>query len=86
MSNKVIDDWMIATKEAIHQLTGWLMCLEAWDQTGHAEPDDFHEACERLREAGLWPWAGQAGGHGIEALAEAVGVKVGGTPDGGQTE
>ncbi|MBE7550102.1 MAG: hypothetical protein HS126_03370 [Anaerolineales bacterium] len=30
----------------------------------------FVEACRQLREAGLWQWAAEAGGHGIAALAE----------------
>ncbi len=79
--SKVVNDWLIATQDTICQLQEWLMCLEAWQSNGLAEPDDFQEACGQLREAGLWEWAGRAGGHGIEALAEAV--TGGGTPDGG---
>jgi hypothetical protein len=82
--DKVVNDWIIATRETIYQLQEWLMYLETWQSNGLAEPDDFQEACGKLREAGLWEWAGRAGGHGIEALTEAVGVNSGDTPDGEQ--
>jgi hypothetical protein len=71
-NGKVIDDWLIATRDTIYQLQEWLMVLEGWQSNGRAEPDDFQEACGQLREAGLGEWAGRAGGHGLEALAEAV--------------
>ena len=38
------------------------------------EPDDFMDACQQLKDANLWQWANQAGGHGIEALSQAVGL------------
>jgi hypothetical protein len=46
--------------------------LENWRNHGQAEPDEFVDACRQLKEAQLWHWARQAGGHGLEALAEAV--------------
>jgi hypothetical protein len=82
--SKVVNDWILATRETIYQLQEWLMYLEVWQSNGFVEPDDFQEACWLLREAGLWEWAGRAGGQGIEALAEAVGVNSGGIPDGEQ--
>jgi len=69
---KVVADWMIATQETIYTLQTWLGLLESWRDVGQAEPDDFGEGCRQLKDAGLWPWAGEAGGHGIEALAKAV--------------
>lgn len=69
---KVMTDWMIATQETIYTLQVWLGLLESWRDLGQAEPDDFGEACRQLKDAGLWQWAGEAGGHGVTALARAV--------------
>ena len=71
---KVVPDWIIATQDTIYTLHMWLGLLEFWRTVGHAEPDDFMGACLQLKEIELWPWATQAGGHGIKALAEAVWV------------
>jgi len=73
---KVISDWMIATQETAYTLHVWLGLLENWRETGRAEPDDFADAAQQLRDAGLWHWAGEAGGHGLAALARAVGVQA----------
>lgn len=73
-NQKVMTDWLIATQDAIYILQVWLGSLESWRDIGRAEPDDFSEACQQLRDTGLWPWAGEAGGHGLTALARAVGV------------
>ncbi len=71
---KVVTDWMIATQDAVYTLQVWLGLLESWRDMGRAEPEDFSEACQQLKDSGLWPWAGEAGGHGLTALARAVGV------------
>jgi hypothetical protein len=83
--SKVVNDWILATQDTIYQLQEWLRYLEMWHTNGWAEPDDFQEVCGQLREAGLGEWAGRAGGHGLEALAQAVGASGGGAPDGEQT-
>ncbi len=72
---KVITDSILATQDTIFILQTWLGLLEDWQSRGGAEPDDFMEACQQLKEATLWQWANEAGGHGIRALAGAVGVE-----------
>ena len=67
---KVVGDWLIATKETIYQLQNWLRFLEHWREVGQVNSEEFNAACRQLSEAGLWGWARDAGGHGIEALAE----------------
>ena len=74
-SQKVIGDAILVTRDSIYLLRRWLGLLEQWRETGHAEPDEFIDACRQLKEAELWHWARQAGGHGLEALAEAVQVQ-----------
>ncbi|MCP4285882.1 MAG: hypothetical protein GY792_15740 [Gammaproteobacteria bacterium] len=73
---KIINDWTLATQDTIFILQTWLGLLEDWQSRGQVEPDDFMEACQQLKEAALWQWANEAGGHGIEALARAVGVQI----------
>ncbi len=72
---KVIGDAILVTRDTIYTLQVWLGLLEQWQAFGQAEPAEFIEACRQLKEAELWPWARQAGGHGLEALAEAVHVQ-----------
>lgn len=74
VEQKILQDWILAVQDTIFVLQEWLGQLEMWQAHGRAEPDDFVEACQQLREAGLWAWAGEAAGHGIKALAEAVGT------------
>ncbi len=71
---KVITDWMIAVQDTIYILQVWLGLLESWRALGQAEADDFNEACQQLRDAGLWHWAADAGGHGLASLAQAIEV------------
>jgi hypothetical protein len=71
---KVIGDSILVTRDTIYMLQMWLDLLESWRDQGQAEPDEFADACRQLKEANLWHWARQAGGHGLEALAKAVGV------------
>ncbi|MCL4298411.1 MAG: hypothetical protein KJ077_21930 [Anaerolineae bacterium] len=71
---KIIRDWLLATQDAIFILQGWSGRLEQWHAQGYIEPEAFAEACRQLREAGLWQWAAEAGGHGIAALAEIAGL------------
>jgi hypothetical protein len=72
---KVIGDTILAVQDTILVLQGWRGLLESWRDQGQAEPDEFAEACRQLKEANLWHWARHAGGHGLEALAKAVGVE-----------
>jgi hypothetical protein len=72
---KVIDDSILVTRDTIHILQIWLGLLESWRKQGQAEPDEFANVCRQLKDANLWHWARQAGGHGLEALAKAVGVE-----------
>ena len=69
---KILDDWIIATQETIYILQTWLGLLEQWRAAGRIEPDDFSDACHVLRDANLWSWAAEAGGHGLAALSELV--------------
>ncbi len=78
MEQKILRDLILATQDTIFTLQEWSGRLEQWQAQGHIEPADFIEACRQLREAGLWQWAADAGGHGIAALAEiAVGEPLG---------
>ena len=72
---KVITDTILATHDAIYLLQMWLGLLESWREFGRAEPDDFMDGYQQLREAELWHWANEAGGHGIGTLAQAVGIE-----------
>ena len=72
---KVIDDSILTTRDAIYTLQIWLRLLESWQNQDQVEPEEFADACRQLKEAELWHWARQAGGHGLEALARAVGVE-----------
>jgi hypothetical protein len=70
--HKIIGDWILATKDTIFVLQQWRDLLVKWQMLGEVEGEAFAEACQQLREAGLWGWVNEAGGHGIEAL-----VKIG---------
>ena len=72
---KVVSDWIITTQETVYTLQMWMGLLESWQALSRAEPEDFMEACQQLREAQLGHWAKQAGGHGLEALAKALRVE-----------
>ena len=69
---KVVRDWILTTQDTIYALQEWLGRLELWQSSGQVDPADFAEACRLLQEAGLWGWAREAGGHGIERLAAAI--------------
>ena len=71
-SQKVLGDWLIATRETIYQLQCWLRLLESWRSQGRIESQEFAAARRELAEAGLGHWAEQAGGHGLEALARLL--------------
>jgi hypothetical protein len=73
---KAISDSILATKDTIFVLQQWLELLESWHALGGVEQEVFAAACQELRENGLWDWANEAGGHGIEALARVVGTQV----------
>jgi hypothetical protein len=72
---KVIDDSILVTRDTIHILQLWLELLESWRIQGQAEPAEFFDVCRQLQEAELWHWVRLAGGHGLDALAKAVGVE-----------
>ncbi len=72
MKQKMIQDFLLATQDTIFVLQEWSGRLEQWQSQGQIEPEDFADACRQLREAGLWAWAADAGGHGIAALAAAL--------------
>ncbi|MFC1975758.1 hypothetical protein ACFLXQ_05125 [Chloroflexota bacterium] len=69
---KIISDTIIATKDTIYVLQHWLGCLERWEEQGQVDPDEFTAVCRQLKDADLWVWAGNVGGHGIAALAELI--------------
>ena len=69
---KVIDDWLIATRETIYDLQQWLRLLEQWRAADRVTPEEFAAGCRQLAEAGLDAWAKEAGGHGLEALAATL--------------
>jgi hypothetical protein len=69
---KVVTDWLLAIQDTIYTLQMWSESLENWQVRGFTEPDDFADACQQLKEAGLWAWASEAGGHGIKSLAVAL--------------
>jgi hypothetical protein len=69
---KAISDSILATKDTIFVLQRWLELLERWHALGGVRQEEFAAACRELRENGLWDWANEAGGHGIEALARVV--------------
>jgi hypothetical protein len=73
--HQVVSDWILTTEDTIYLLQRWLGLLESWREFGQAEPDDFMDGCLQLKEAHLWQWASQAGGHGLKALAIAVRVE-----------
>lgn len=74
---KIISDTIIATKDTVFVLQHWLGLLEGWQEQGQVDPDEFTAICQQLREAGLWRWAADAGGHGIATLVELVQMNPG---------
>ena len=66
--HKVLGDTILATKDTMFVLQQWRDLLVEWRMLGQVEPETLAEACQQLHESGLWGWASQAGGHGIEAL------------------
>ena len=72
---KVLGDSILTTRDAIYTLQMWLRLLESWQNQDQVEPEEFAYACQQLKQAELWHWVRQAGGHGLEALAKAVGVE-----------
>jgi hypothetical protein len=66
---KVLGDTILVTKDAIFVLQQWRDLLVKWQTLGEVEDEVFTDICQQLKDAGLWQWASEAGGHGIEALA-----------------
>lgn len=74
---KVLDDWMMATQEALAALQALAQQLDEWRTASDTvEPDDFLLVFQQLSEAGLLPWLGNAGGHNLADLLDAVGVEI----------
>ncbi len=74
---KVLDDWLIATQEAIAALQALAQQLDEWRVGSlEAEPDDFLLVIQQLSEAGLMAWLGHAGGHNLAELLEVIGIEV----------
>ena len=73
---KIIDDLILATQDTVFVLQTWLGLLEMWQSVGRAEPDDFMDACQQLREVGLENWVNEAGGQELAVLAEAVALPM----------
>ena len=67
--HKVLGDMILITKDAIFVLQQWRDLLVRRRTLGEVEPEIFADACQQLKDAGLWQWAREAGGHGLEALA-----------------
>jgi hypothetical protein len=67
--HKVLGDTILATKDTIYVLQLWRDLLVRWQTLGEIELEVFADTCQQLKDAGLWQWAREAGGHGIEALA-----------------
>ena len=65
---KVIGDLILATKDTIFVLQQWRDLLVRWRTLRQIEPERLVEACRQLKEAGLWGWANEIGGHGVAAL------------------
>ena len=66
--SKVLSDTILATKDTIFILQQWQDLLVRWQTVGQIEEEAFAEACRTLKDMGLWNWAREAGGHGIEIL------------------
>jgi len=65
---KVLGDMILVTKDTIYVLQQWRDLLVKWQTLGEIEPEAFADTCQQLKDAGLWQWASEAGGHGVEAL------------------
>lgn len=71
---RVYDEWMEATQEAIVALSIWSAELADWKRNGgEHEPGAFDSAFSKLCAAGLDSWAGDCqAGCGIDVLATIV--------------
>ncbi len=65
---KVLGDTILATKDTMFVLRQWRDLLVRWQTMGQIDSETFVEVCRTLKNVGLWNWAREAGGHGIEAL------------------
>ena len=73
---KVLGDTILATKDTIFVLQQWRNLLVRWQTLGEVEPEIFADICQQLKDAGLWQWARDAGGHGLEALMKLDGISA----------
>lgn len=69
---KVLQDYSLATKEAIFVLQQWLTWLERVQVAGPVEAGEFEMLCQQVREAGLGNWLELAGGHDLAVLSQAI--------------
>ena len=73
---KVLGDMILATKDTIYVLQLWRDLLVKWQTLGEVDREVFADTCQQLKDAGLWQWTREAGGHGIEALARIDGIPM----------
>jgi hypothetical protein len=73
---KVLGDTILATRDTIFVLQQWRDLLVRWQTLGEVDREVFADTCQQLEDAGLWQWAREAGGHGIEALARIDGIPM----------
>jgi len=66
--HKVLGDTILATKDTIFVLQQWRDLLVKWQTLDQIDSEVFAEVCQALKDADLWNWAREAGGHGIEIL------------------
>ena len=67
--HKVLGDTILATKDTIYVLQLWRDLLVRWQTLGQVDREILADTYQQLKDAGLWQWASEAGGHGLEALA-----------------
>lgn len=66
--HKVLGDTILATKDTMFVLQQWRDLLVRWQTMGQIDSETFAEVCRALKDVGLWNWARDAGGHGVEIL------------------
>jgi hypothetical protein len=70
---KIIQDCILTTDDVIFLLREWKSLLERGRSAGCVEATDYSAIRQQLQEAGLWPWAREAAGHGEAALQAVMG-------------
>ncbi len=70
---KIIQDCILTTDDAIYLLQEWKGLLEQWQSAVRFDPADYQAMRQELTETGLWSWAREAAGHGETALQAVLG-------------